>query len=171
MVERNTQQQGERGGGAIPVIGYFASDNISSHTAVYTLSRLTRTQSLHTRAEFSFFPSSLLTFQLSATVWTKPSSHVSSLLLSGTCLHFYLAQGSAFPLFSFVMFVDFHRNLVSHARALSASQYDGTQEKSAYVRARRCPREDSNQHTDVIDVSTKKITHQGYYTGASWVTD
>ena len=84
---------------------------------------------------------------------------------------FLSRTGFSIPTVQFVMFVDFHRNLVSHARALSASQYDGTQEKSAYVRARRCPREDSNQHTDVIDVSTKKITHQGYYTGASWVTD
>ena len=54
---------------------------------------------------------------LSAIFWTS-RGQVSSLLPPGTCLHFYRAWGSAFPLR-----VDFHRMLLTHALALSAYQF------------------------------------------------
>ena len=47
----------------------------------------------------------------------KPWSQLSSLLPPGTCLQFYRAYRSAFPLL-----VDFHRMLLTHALALSANQ-------------------------------------------------
>ena len=43
-------------------------------------------------------------------------------------------KGSAFPLFSFFMLVDFHRILVIHALPLSASQFV-TQEKRKWFRS------------------------------------
>ena len=67
----------------------------------------------------------------------KPWSQVSS-LPPGTCLHFYRAQASAFPLF-----VDFHRMVLTHALVLSANHF---------FYARKSPYE--YVHSVMVDVLT-----------------
>ena len=63
----------------------------------------------------------------------EPRSQVSSLLPPGTRLHFYRAEGSAFP-----TLVDFHRILLNHDLALSAGflgMRDSSREGSASLTA------------------------------------
>ena len=62
----------------------------------------------------------------------KPRSQVSSLPPPGTCLHFYHAEGSAFPLL-----VDFHRTLLTHALALPAKHFFGRKIPVEYMHSVR----------------------------------
>ena len=77
-------------------------------------------------------------------------SQVSTLLPAGTCLDFFRAQGSAFPLFSFLQSSILHRFLQNHALALSACRF-----------ARKSPLSDSNRRPRPQKLCGLLLDHRG----------
>ena len=101
-----------------------------------------------------FFQSSFVTFQLNSFRGFYPQrpSGQGHAVVTGVFprpppppvrAFIYRAQGSAFPLFSFFMLVDFHPISRTNALALSAKSFLDAR-KSLFIRPRACTREDSN---------------------------